>query len=150
MISRPMSNNNASCPPSACNITSRMMAIRSCNNSTLMMISPVCWWCNTVVGSSFRPMMVLENMSVLPMTALSNQPNPNRRAITTPNRANSAELAKVTTVAWRNNCQSFCGYMFRPSRNSRNMMPKSATPWIRVASATQPKTEGPNRIPSTM
>ena len=48
-----------------------MIAIRSWINNTLMIICPVWRWCNAVVGNSFTPMMVLENIMMEPISTAS-------------------------------------------------------------------------------
>ncbi len=73
------------------------------------MTSPVCRWCSTVVGKSFSPMMVLENIDATPTSTASTAARPNRRAMKNPMPQKATELAMVTSMVSRNRLSSFCG-----------------------------------------
>ena len=102
------------------------------------------------MGSSFSPMIVLENTESAPITSASCAVNPSASAAAVPAAANPSELQRVTTVASRIIRASFCGCRLRPSRYSRKMIPTSPIPCAVVASSTRPSPHGPTSAPSAM
>ena len=126
------------------------MAMTSWSSSTLMMTSPVCRWCSVVVGRSFSPMIVLENIERAPITSASDRVKSNASATAVPAAANTRQLPSVTTVASRIMRASFWGCRFRPSRYSRKMIPTSPIPCAVVASSIRPNPHGPTSAPSAM
>ncbi len=94
--------------------------------------------------------MVLEKMVAAPTTRLSVTVSPAASPTPKPKAPKTAELARVVRVTSENSCTSFWGCRFIPSRYSRKMMPMVAACLIRSGLTTQPRAEGPNRIPSRM
>ena len=72
-----------------------------------MTISLMRWWVRTVAGNSFRPIMVLENMTAAPTTRLSRKPNPTatRRRTRAPHSGPSSPPS--LWAATPNMCSSF-------------------------------------------
>ena len=60
-----------------------------------MMTSPVCWWCKTVVGKSFNPIMVLEKTTAMPISKVSIPLYPANQANANPRQANNRLLKAV-------------------------------------------------------
>ena len=49
------------------------IAMMSCSSKMEMISSPTWRWCNAVVGNNFKPMMVLEKLSAMPIKSASCQ-----------------------------------------------------------------------------
>lgn len=106
--------------------TSTRIAIMSCSSSKPTISSPVWRWCNTVVGSSLMPMIVLENIIAMPVISASARVKPAAAAAAAPTSAKHSELVSATTVELRMVVSSARGCISSPSRNSRKMIPMCA------------------------
>ena len=107
-------------------------------------------WCRTVVGSSFKPTMVLENMHAVPATVASIHEKPNARITPTDTAKKISELTTAVTTAEPTMLRSFDGCRSRPTRNSRKMIPNSEISDTIDASFTQPRPFGPAIPPTAM
>ena len=110
----------------------------------------MCRWCNTVVGSSFTPRMVLEKVTATPATNASAMLKPNASVSPKPTAKNAAEVPSAVIRDLPSMVFRVEGCMSSPIRKSRKMMPNSAISASSCASLTTATPCGPSRQPMAM
>ena len=93
------------------------------------------------------PIMVDENISAAPIRAASAPSKPANSAVLYPTAIKAVADTSATTVDWRRLFHSAEGFMSRPSKNSRKMIPTCPASDTRSVSDTTANPKGPSATP---